>query len=165
MIDIDLIWGCLLDKSYKDEIQLELLINKIEDKKLATGFLTNLWLNHKVWEIDKDFVVNIISSYLGETPNKELLLDSSSYFQAKMDSKDKRETELAKFLVDFLTILSDEISLSGDVKSDFELKDIETSKLEEVLSEQKDKTFIKDLKDKLLKMEMYEVLPLIDKYL
>ena len=81
-----------------------------------------------------------------------------------MNNKNDREKEIAKFLVDFLTTLSNEIS-KGDNKGDFILSEIDTTKLEDILSEQKDKSFISDLKEKLLTMEMYEILPLIDKYL
>lgn len=164
MTDIDLIWECLIDKSYKDKTQLELLLNKIEDKKLAIGFLTDLWSKSSDWEVDKDDIVNLTSTYLGEVPKKEMLIESSSYFQTLMKNKNDREKDLAKFLVDFLTTLSNEIS-KGDNKGDFILSEIDTTKLEDILSEQKDKSFISDLKEKLLTMEMYEVLPLIDKYL
>lgn len=164
MKDVDLIWECLIDKSYKDKIQLELLLNKIEDRKLAIGFLTDLWLKSIDWEVDKDDIVNLTASFLGEVPKKEMLIEYSSYFQTLMNNKNDREKEIAKFLVDFLTTLSNEIS-KGDNKGDFILSEIDTTKLEDILSEQKDKSFISDLKEKLLTMEMYEILPLIDKYL
>ena len=164
MKDVDLIWECLIDKSYKDKIQLELLLNKIEDRKLAIGFLTDLWSKSSDWEVDKDDIVNLTASFLGEIPKKEMLIEYSSYFQTLMKNKNDREEDLAKFLVDFLTTLSTEIS-KGDNKGDFILSEIDTTKLEDILSEQKDKSFISDLKEKLLTMEMYEVLPLIDKYL
>lgn len=164
MKDVDLIWECLIDKSYKDKIQLELLLNKIEDRKLAIGFLTDLWSKSSDWEVDKDDIVNLTASFLGEIPKKEMLIEYSSYFQTLMNNKNDREKDLAKFLVDFLTTLSTEIS-KGDNKGDFILSEIDTTKLEDILSEQKDKSFISDLKEKLLTMEMYEILPLIDKYL
>lgn len=164
MKDVDLIWECLIDKSYKDKIQLELLLNKIEDRKLAIGFLTDLWSKSSDWEVDKDDIVNLTATFLGEVPKKEMLIEYSSYFQTLMKNKNDRETEIAKFLVDFLTTLSTEIS-KGDNKGDFILSEIDTTKLEDILSEQKDKSFISDLKEKLLIMEMYEILPLIDKYL
>lgn len=164
MKDIDLIWECLIDKSYQDKIQLELLLNKIEDRKLAIGFLTDLWSKSSDWKVDKDDIVNLTASFLGETPKKEMLIEYSSYFQTLMKNKNDRETEIAKFLVNFLTTLSTEIS-KGDNKGDFILSEIDTTKLEDILYKQKDKSFISDLKEKLLTMEMYEVLPLIDKYL
>ena len=164
MKDIDLIWECIIDKSYQDKIYLELLLNKIEDRKLAIGFLTDLWSKSSDWEVDKDDIVNLTATFLGEIPKKEMLIEYSSYFQTLMKNKNDRETEIAKFLVNFLTTLSTEIS-KGDNKGDFILSEIDTTKLEDILSEQKDKSFISDLKEKLLTMEMYEVLPLIDKYL
>ena len=164
MKDVDLIWECLIDKSYKDKIQLELLLNKIEDRKLAIGFLTDLWSKSIDWEVDKDDIVNLTASFLGEVTKKEMLIEYSSYFQTLMNNKNDREKEIAKFLVYFLTTLSNEIS-KGDNKGDFILSEIDTTKLEDILSEQKDKSFISDLKEKLLTMEMYEILPLIDKYL
>ena len=99
MKDVDLIWECLIDKSYKDNIQLELLINKIEDRKLAIGFLTDLWSKSSDWEVDKDDIVNLTTSFLGEVPKKEMLIEYSSYFQTMMKNKNDREKEIAKFLV------------------------------------------------------------------
>ena len=164
MKDVDLIWECLIDKSYQDMIYLELLLNKIEDKKLAIGFLTDLWSKSNDWEVNKDDIVNLTATFLGEVPKKEMLIEYSSYFQTLMKNKEDKEEEISKFLVDFLTTLSNEIS-KGDNKGDFILSEIDTTKLEDILSEQKDKSFISDLKEKLLTMEMYEILPLIDKYL
>ena len=164
MKDVDLIWECLIDKSYQDMIYLELLLNKIEDKKLAIGFLTDLWSKSNDWEVNKDDIVNLTATFLGEVPKKEMLIEYSSYFQTLMKNKEDKEEEISKFLVDFLTTLSNEIS-KGDNKVDFILSEIDTTKLDEILSEQKDKSFILYLKEKLLTIEMYEVLPLIDKYL
>lgn len=163
MKDIDLIWECLIDKSYQDNIQLELLLNKIEDRKLAIGFLIDLLVKYSDWEVDKDDIVNLTATFLGEVPKKEMLIEYSSYFRTLMNNKNDREEDVAKFLVYFLTTLSTEIS-KGD-KGDFILSEIDTTKLDEILSEQKDKSFISDLKEKLLTMEIYEILPLIDKYL
>jgi hypothetical protein len=162
MKDVDLIWECLIDKSYQYGIQLELLINKIEDRKLAIGFLTNLFTNSKDWGVDKDIIINLASTYLGDTPKNEMLLDAFNYFQSKMKSKNSKHQNLDRFLIDFLTTLSSEII--GDDKEDFNLSGIDTTKLEDILSKG-DKNSIQHLKEKLLKMEMYEILPLIDKYL
>ena len=163
MKDVDLIWECLIDKSYKDEIQLELLINKIEDRKLVVGFLTNLYTNSLDWEVDRGTIINVISTYLGDTPKNEILLDAFRYFQNKIGDKNENQQNLDQFLVDFLTILENEMSEDDD-ESDFIFSEIDTTKMENLLSKG-DKNSIKHLKEKLLKMEMYEILPLIDKYL
>jgi len=163
MKDVDLIWECLIDKSYKDGIQLELLINKIEDRKLVVGFLTNLYTNSVDWEVDRGTIINVISTYLGDTPKNEILLDAFRYFQNKIGDKNENQQNLDQFLVDFLTILEDEMSEDDD-ESDFIFSEIDTTKMENLLSKG-DKNSIQHLKEKLLKMEMYEILPLIDKYL
>jgi|688.fasta_scaffold228655_3 hypothetical protein len=163
MKDVDLIWECLIDKSYKDEIQLELLINKIEDRKLVVGFLTNLYTNSVDWEVDRGTIINVISTYLGDTPKNEILLDAFRYFQNKIGDKNENQQNLDQFLVDFLTILEDEMSEDDD-ESDFIFSEIDTTEMENLLSKG-DKNSIQHLKEKLLKMEMYEILPLIDKYL
>ena len=163
MKDVDLIWECLIDKSYQDEVQLELLINKIEDRKLVVGFLTNLYTNSVDWEVDRGTIINVISTYLGDTPKNEILLDAFRYFQNKIGDKNENQQNLDQFLVDFLTILEDEMSEDDD-ESDFIFSEIDTTKMENLLSKG-DKNSIQHLKEKLLKMEMYEILPLIDKYL
>ena len=87
MKDVDLIWECLIDKSYQDEVQLELLINKIEDRKLVVGFLTNLYTNSVDWEVDKGSIINIISTYLDDIPKDEILMDAFRYFQNRIGDK------------------------------------------------------------------------------
>ena len=163
MKDVDLIWECLIDKSYQDEVQLELLINKIEDRKLVVGFLTNLYTNSVDWEVDKECIINVISTYLDDTPKDEMLMDAFRYFQNKIGDKNENQQNLDQFLVDFLTILEDEMSEDDD-ESDFIFSEIDTTEMENLLSKG-DKNSIQHLKEKLLKMEMYEILPLIDKYL
>ena len=163
MKDVDLIWECLIDKSYRDEIQLELLINKIEDRKLVVGFLTNLYTNSVGWKVDRGTIINVISTYLDDTPKDEMLMDAFRYFQNKIGDKNENQQNLDQFLVDFLTILENEMS-EDDKESDFIFSEIDTIKMENLLSKG-DKNSIKHLKEKLLKMEMYEILPLIDKYL
>lgn len=163
MKDVDLIWECLIDKSYRDEIQLELLINKIEDRKLVVGFLTNLYTNSVGWKVDRGTIINVISTYLDDTPKDEMLMDAFRYFQNKIGDKNENQQNLDQFLVDFLTILENEMS-EDDKESDFIFSEIDTTEMENFLSKG-DKNSIKHLKEKLLKMEMYEILPLIDKYL
>ena len=163
MKDVDLIWECLIDKSYQDEVQLELLINKIEDRKLVVGFLTNLYTNSVDWEVDKGSIINIISTYLDDTPKDEMLMDAFRYFQNRIGDKNENQRKLNQFIVDFLTILESEMS-EDDKESDFIFSEIDTTEMENLLSKG-DKNSIQHLKEKLLKMEMYEILPLIDKYL
>ena len=147
MKDVDLIWECLIDKSYKDEIQLELLINKIEDRKLVVGFLTNLYTNSVDWEVDRGTIINVISTYLGDTPKNEILLDAFRYFQNKIGDKNENQQNLDQFLVDFLTILEDEMSEDDD-ESDFIFSEIDTTEMENLLSKG-DKNSIQHLKEKL----------------
>ena len=163
MKDVDLIWECLIDKSYQDEVQLELLINKIEDRKLVVGFLTNLYTNSLDWKVDRGTIINVISTYLDDTPKDEMLMDAFRYFQNRIGDKNENQQKLDQFILDFLTILENEMSEDDD-ESDFIFSEIDTTKMENLLSKG-DKNSIKHLKEKLLKMEMYEILPLIDKYL
>ncbi len=112
-------------------------------------------------DVDKDIIINLASTYLGDTPKNEMLLDAFRYFQNKIGDKNENQQKLDQFIVDFLTILEDEMS---DDETDFIFSEIDTTKLEDILSKG-DKNSIQHLKEKLLKMEMYEILPLIDKYL
>ena len=113
--------------------------------------------------MDRGTIINVISTYLGDTPKNEILLDAFRYFQNKIGDKNENQQNLDQFLVDFLTILENEMSEDDD-ESDFIFSEIDTTKMENLLSKG-DKNSIQHLKQKLLKMEMYEILPLIDKYL
>lgn len=161
MKDVDLIWECLIDKSYKDKIQLELLLNKIEDRKLAGGFLFSLFTYSEKWGVDINHIIGIMSTYFEyeNTPNDDYMQDAFSYFQTLLGDKNKNQLKVNQFTVDFLTIVE-----NSDKETDFILSEIDTTKMEKILSKG-DKNSIQHLKDKLLKMEKYEILPLIDKYL
>lgn len=157
MKDVDLIWECLVDKSYQDKIQLELLLNKIEDKKLAGGFLFSLFTYSEKWGVDINHIIGIMSTYFEyeNTPNDDYMQDAFSYFQKLLGDKNENQLKMKQFIKDFLTILENEYAYFGQ---------IDTTKIENFLSKG-DKNSIQYLKEKLLTMEMYEVLPLIDKYL
>ena len=162
MSDIEIVYSCVQNKTYQDKIQLELVCEKVKDKKLIKGFLTELYSNSKGYKIDKNIPVELIASIFEESHDKEDLFLSSEYYIEKI--KEINEFTMAKneFLILFLTEMQSSIKGDGE-----ELKeiDINSEKLEEMLKHCEDKRYIEYTKSTLLKCEMYEFLKIIDKYL
>lgn len=71
MTDIEIVYNCLHDKTYQDKLKLELILEQVQDKKLVKGFLTQLYSNSEGYEIDKEIPVELMASFLGETPDKD----------------------------------------------------------------------------------------------
>lgn len=163
MTDIEIVYNCLQDKTYQDKLQLELILEQVQDKKLIKGFLTQLYSNSERYEVDKDIPVQLMASFLGEAPDKEDLAISSEYYTEKMKELNDFTLGKNKFLINFLTEMKSSMNvLPGQ---EVTAKDIDSEKLEKILKSCEDKRYIKYVKSTLLEYEMYEFLKIIDKYL
>lgn len=158
-----MVYNCLEDKTYQDKLKLELILEKIQDNKLVKGFLTQLYSNSEVYEIDKDIPVQLMASFLGEVPDKEDLVISAEYYTEKMKELNDFILGKNKFLINFLTEMKSSMNvLPGQEVTE---QDIDSEKLEEILKSCEDKRYIEYTKSTLLEYEMYEFLKIIDKYL
>ena len=162
MTDIEIVYNCLNDKTYQDKLQLELLCEKVEDKKLVKGLLTQLYSNSKGFEIDKNIPVELMASLFGDT-DKEELFSASEYYSKLMKELNNFTMAKNKFLVQFLSEMKS--SIKTEEGKDITEKDIDSEKLEEILKSCEDKRYIEYVKSSLLEYEMYEFLKIVDKYL
>jgi hypothetical protein len=163
MTDIEIVYNCVHDKTYQDKLKLELILEKVQDKKLVKGFLTQLYSNSEWYEIDKEIPVELIASILGETPDKEDLFTSAEYYSKLMKELNNFTMGKNKFLVNFLTEMKSSMSVADG--QEVTEKDIDSEKLEEILKSCEDKRYIEYIKSTLLEYEMYEFLKIVDKYL
>ena len=163
MSDIEIIYNCVHDKTYQDKIELELILEQVKDKKLVKGFLTQLYSNSEGYEINKEIPVELISSILGETPDKEDLVTSVGYYNEKMKELNDFTMNKNEFLISFLNEIKSSIKV--DEYQELKKSDINYEKLEEMLKSCKDKRYIEYVKYSLLKYEIYEFLKIVDKYL
>jgi hypothetical protein len=163
MTDIEIVYNCVHDKTYQDKLKLELILEKVQDKKLVKGFLTQLYSNSEGYEIDKEIPVELIASILGETPDKEDLFTSAEYYSKLMKELNNFTMGKNKFLVNFLTEMKSSMSVADG--QEVTEKDIDSEKLEEILKSCEDKRYIEYTKSTLLEYEMYEFLKIVDKYL
>ena len=162
MTDIEIVYNCLNDKTYQDKLQLELLCEKVEDKKLVKGLLTQLYSNSKGFEMDKNIPVELMASLFGDT-DKEELFSASEYYSKLMKELNNFTMAKNKFLVQFLSEMKS--SIKTEEGKDITEKDIDSEKLEEILKSCEDKRYIEYVKSSLLEYEMYEFLKIVDKYL
>lgn len=163
MTDVEIVYNCVHDKTYQDKLELELILEKVKDKKLVKGFLTQLYSNSERYEIDKEIPVELMASILEETPDKEDLVISADYFTKKMKELNEFTLGKNKFLIDFLNEMKSSINVSDG--QEVTSKDIDSEKLEEILKSCEDKRYIEYTKSTLLEYEMYEFLKIVDKYL
>jgi len=162
MTDIEIVYNCVHDKTYQDKIELELVCEKVQDKKLVKGLLTQLYSNSGGYEIDKNIPVELMASLFGSTPDKDELFSASDYYSKLMNELNEFTLNKNKFLVEFLS------EMKSSIKSEegqLTVKDIDTKKLEEILKSCEDKRYIEYTKSTLLEYEMYEFLKIVDKYL
>jgi hypothetical protein len=163
MTDIEIVYNCLHDKTYQDKIELELICEKVQDKKLIKGLLTQLYSNSEGYEIDKEIPVELMASLFGSTPDKEELFSASEYYSKLMKELNDFTLNKNKFLVEFLSEMKS--SIKSEEGKEVTEKDIDSEKLEEILKSCEDKRYIEYTKSTLLEYEMYEFLKIVDKYL
>lgn len=152
MTDIEIIYKCVLDKTYHNKVEFLLEISKVSDRKLITGLLIDLTIRSKEYKIDRSEALQICSEVLSSDElNTEYIKDSINYYNELVVEINQKSLSKNNFLVEFLsTIRENDYS--------FNEKDIKHLLIE-------NKEHLHDLKDILLENELYELIPLIDKYI
>jgi hypothetical protein len=163
MTDIEIVYNCVHDKTYQDKLELELICEKVQDKKLVKGLLTQLYSNDKGYEIDKNIPVELMASLFGSTPDKDELFSASEYYGKLMKELNDFTLNKNKFLVEFLSEMKS--SIESEEGQEVTEKDIDTEKLDQILTSCEDKRYIEYVKYTLLEYEMYEFIKIVDKYL
>lgn len=148
MNDIEEIYQCLLDKSYQDAIQLDILISKINDQELMLGFLFDLSIRHDEYESNKETIDLAISNItnIDELEPEHVMTYHSKYIEL-LKVKNDESMEINKFSVSTLFML---LSGANDAYNN-------------TITECKNTNALVKLKEQLLEAEFYENISVIDK--
>jgi ribosome biogenesis GTPase A len=148
MNDIEEIYQCLLDKSYQDAIQLDILISKINDQELMLGFLFDLSIRHDEYESNKETIDLAISNIANpdELDTKRVMACHSKYIEL-LKAKNEESMVIILFSVSTLFML-----LSGAIDA-----------YNKTITECINKMALEKLKEQLLDAELYENIAVIDK--
>ena len=146
--DIELIYECIFEESYKDRAALEILISKVESKEMAIGFMMDLAMKSSMYGIDKEGMPQMIAEYIGESKAPEYMIGCHKQFVKVMKAKNDSEISTSLFIEKALRLLIFQ----------------KTQEFDELLSASS-QTNIKNLKEQLLEAEAYEYIAAIDKHI
>lgn len=146
--DIELIYECIFEESYKDRAALEILISKVESKEMAIGFMMDLAIKSSMYGIDKEGMPQMIAEYIGESKAPEYMIGCHKQFVKVMKAKNDSEISTSLFIEKALRLLIFQKSQEFD----------------ELLSASSQND-IKNLKEQLLEAEAYEYIAAIDKHI
>ena len=146
--DIELIYECIFEESYKDRAALEILISKVESKEMAIGFMMDLAIKSSMYGIDKEGMPQMIAEYIGESKAPEYMIGCHKQFVKVMKAKNDSEIATSLFIEKALRLLIFQ----------------KTQEFDELLSASS-QTNIKNLKEQLLEAEAYEYIAAIDKHI
>lgn len=146
--DIELIYECIFEESYKDRTALEILISKVESKEMAIGFMMDLAIKSSMYGIDKEGMPQMIAEYIGESKAPEYMIGCHKQFVKVMKAKNDSEISTSLFIEKALRLLIFQ----------------KTQEFDELLSASS-QTNIKNLKEQLLEAEAYEYIAAIDKHI
>ena len=146
--DVDLIYGCIFEETYKDKMSLDIIISKVEDPRMAVGFLMDLALKHAMYEIDSQDLPSMIAEYIGESKPHDYMIGCHKIFVSEMRKKNDSEIRSSLFIEKALRLLVFER------QSDFDS-----------LLASTEKPLIERLKEELLEAEAYEYVSAVDKHL
>lgn len=146
--DIELIYECIFEESYKDRTALEILISKVESKEMAIGFMMDLAIKSSMYGIDKEGMPQMIAEYIGESKAPEYMIGCHKQFVKVMKAKNDSEISTSLFIEKALRLLIFQKSQEFD----------------ELLSASSQKN-IAHLKEQLIEAEAYEYIAAIDKHI
>ena len=146
--DVELIYECIFEESYKDKAALEILVSKVESKEMAIGFMMDLAIKSSMYGIDKEGMPQMIAEYIGESKAPEYMIGCHKQFVKVMKAKNDSEISTSLFIEKALRLLIFQ----------------KTQEFDELLSASS-QTNIKNLKEQLLEAEAYEYIAAIDKHI
>lgn len=149
MSDLDKIYDCILDKTYQNKSQLEIILSHIEDRELVVGFIFDMLLKHSTYEVDKQSMLELMAETLGEMTPREFIKTCHNSFLEKIKKINEDSLSGNIFIVDALGALYNGTSVE----------------FEKVVSECENKDNLNKLKNNLLEAELYEFIGIVDKYI
>jgi hypothetical protein len=149
MADLDKIYECMVDKTYQNKTEFEIILSKIEERELAIGFMFDLLLKHSLYEVDKQMMLELMADTLGKVTPRDFIKECHSSFLEKIVIFQENNLTVSMFVLDALNAL-----YTGTTK-DFK----------RIVADCKNKEYLGKLKENLLEAELYEFIGIVDKYL
>ena len=146
--DIEMIYECIFEESYKDRAALEILVSKVESKEMAIGIMMDLAMKSSMYGIESEGMPQMIAEYVGESKTPEYMIGCHSQFVKLMKAKNDSEIATSLFIEKAIRLLIFQKSQEFD----------------ELLSAS-GQNDIKNLKEQLLEAEAYEYIAAIDKHI
>jgi hypothetical protein len=107
MSDLDKIYDCILDKTYQNKSQLEIILSHIEDRELVVGFIFDMLLKHSTYEVDKQSMLELMAETLGEMTPREYIKDCHNTFTEKIKKIKHPDTSaMVSVSFDFFFLMS-----------------------------------------------------------
>lgn len=158
MTDAEIAHNCIINKTYQNKIEFIIEIGKISDKKLITGLLIDLSLRSHDFESDKDQIMEICAELItkNELEDTKFLIDSVSYYKELIGKINKREILKHTFFSEFYS------KLMENLKEHDKYVINETDVCDMFIN---NKEYLGELKENLIKSELYEIIPLVEKYI
>lgn len=154
--DIELIYKCILEKSWNNKVQFEIILDKVTDKRLVVGLLSDIAIRPKQYNASRDLAVELSTRYLNEDNigDSNYIRESNTYYRSLMRDWNNKELDRYKFIKDALFLIKDMFDSSDNMM-----------KIEDFLSKEENKKYLPELKNILLEGELYEAISTIDKYI
>ena len=149
MTDLERIYECLIDKTYQNKAQFEIILSQIEDRELVVGFIFDILVKHVAYDADRQIMLELMATTLGEMVPREFITECHDVFLEKIKKVNEESMSENLFVADALG------TLYRGTLEDFE----------KVVSECKSKEHLNKLKQNLLDSELYEYIGIVDKYL
>jgi len=148
MNDVEEIYQCLLEKTYQDAIQLDILISKVSDSDLILGFLVDLAIRHEEYESDEDPIKAAIANLTdSDGLDPVYATECHTRYIDLLKTKNEESLEINKFSIDTLFLLLAE----------------DTEGYETTVNACNNTKALDKLKEQLLDAEVYENIAIIDK--
>jgi hypothetical protein len=154
--DIELIYKCILEKSWNNKVQFEIILDKVTDKRLVVGLLSDIAIRPKQYNASRDLAVELSTRYLNEDNigDSNYIRESNTYYRSLMRDWNNKELDRHKFIKDALFLIKDMFDSSDNMME-----------IEDFLSKEENKKYLPELKNILLEGELYEAISTIDKYI
>ena len=155
MKDIEILYNCIFDESYKNSVELQIILNSISDKSLVRGFLIEL-IAKSEYEADVNVLTNIFGEY--HDGNSDKWFDEHKYFtsQAKeVNVKTRKENSIHLTLLKTLKTIWENCKEGDWPNYDSYEKELSLLTKDELL----------EFKNYLIGEELFEAIASVDKYL
>jgi hypothetical protein len=151
MGDIELIYDCLINRAWKNRTLFETKLDIVSDRGLLIGFLSDLVIKSKDYDIDREYALELSTRYLEDNKDQNYIMESNSYYRDIMTEHNGVELRKQSFIRESLYLL----------KMYFK----QGTNLEELylILNNSNPDDVKCLKEKLISEELYEMVAIIDK--